>query len=145
MPLSWNGGLAAHPKLLHGLTMEARQHINAATRGAFFSLMVDQAKRLIEKMAENQGWTDEHLKGMSHIYEVNALSMEYLWKKLEERANWKTDHAVLEYFATKQQPQVSMSCEVCRGMNHTSDTCPRRDHKSLLNDSGYGPPPHQPY
>jgi hypothetical protein len=63
---------------------------------------VDQAKKLIKKMVENQGWTDEHLKGMTHSYEVNSLSMEYLWKKLEERANWKRDRATLEYFATKQ-------------------------------------------
>jgi len=125
--------------------LESRQHIDATIGGAFFSLKVDQTKELIKKMVDKQGWIDEHLKGISHTYEVNALSMEYLWKKLEERANWKTDHAVLEYFATKQQPQVSLSCEVCGGMNHTSDTCPRRDLKSLLNDGGYGPPPHQPY
>ena len=30
-------------------------------------------------------------------------------------------------------------------MNHPSDAYPRRDLKSLLNNGGYGPPPHQPY
>ena len=85
----------------HGLLMESRQHIDAAAGGAFFSLKVDQAKVLIEKMVDNKGWIDEHLKGISHTYEVNALSMEYLWKKFEERANWKRDRATLEYYATK--------------------------------------------
>lgn len=37
-------------------------------------------------MVKNQGWKDEQLQqeGTSHIYEVNALSMEYLQKKLED-------------------------------------------------------------
>jgi hypothetical protein len=124
--------------------MESRQHLDAAAEGAFFFLKVGQAKELIEKMVENQGWTDEHLKGMSHSYEVNSLSMEYLLNKLEERTNWKRDRATIEYFAAKQ-PHVSLPCEECRGMNHTSDACPSRDLKSLLNDDEYGPPPHQPY
>jgi len=34
--------------------MESRQHLDAAAGGAFFSLKVDQAKELIEKMVENQ-------------------------------------------------------------------------------------------
>ena len=124
--------------------MESHQHLDAAARAAFFSLKVGQAKELIEKMVENQGWTDDHLKAMSHSYEVNSLSMEYLLNKLEERANWKRDRAAIEYFAAKQ-PQVSMSCEECRGMNHISDVCPSRDLKSLLNDGGYGPSPPQHY
>ena len=124
--------------------MESHQHLDAAAGGAFFSSKVGQAKELIEKMVENQGWIDEHLKGMTHSYEVNYLSMEYLWNKLEERANWKRDHAAIEYFAAKQ-PQVSLPCEECGGMNHTSDAYPSRDLKSHLNDGGYRPPPHQPY
>jgi len=64
----------------HGLSLESRQHIDATIGGAFFSLKVDQTKELIKKMVDKQGWTDEHLKGISHTYEVNALSMEYLWR-----------------------------------------------------------------
>ena len=86
----------------HELSMESRQHLDVAAGGAFFSLKVGQTKELIEKMVENQGWTDEHLKGTSHTYEVNSLSMEYLLNKLEERGNWKRDRAALEYFAAKQ-------------------------------------------
>ena len=64
--------------------MESRQHLDVAVGGAFFSLKVGQTKELIEKMVENQGCTDEHIKGMSYSYEVNSLSMEYLLNKLEK-------------------------------------------------------------
>jgi len=37
----------------YGLSLESRQHIDATARGAFFSLKVDQAKKLIENMVEN--------------------------------------------------------------------------------------------
>ena len=43
----------------NGLTPTARGHIDAAAQGAFFSLTVDNAKLLIEKMVSNQGWSDE--------------------------------------------------------------------------------------
>jgi hypothetical protein len=82
--------------------MESRQHLDAATRGVFFSLKVGQAKEFIEKMVENQGWTDEHLKGTTHSYEINSVSIEYLLSKLEERANWKRNRVAIEYFAAKQ-------------------------------------------
>jgi len=34
---------------------------------------------------------------------------------------------------------------MCGGMDHVVDTSPKRELKSLLNDSGYGSPPPQPY
>jgi len=37
----------------YGLSLESCQHIDATARGAFFSLKVDQAKKLIENMVEN--------------------------------------------------------------------------------------------
>ena len=74
----------------HGLSMESWQHLDAATGGAFFSLKVGQAKELIEKMAENQGWTDEHLKGMSHSYKVNSIYTEYLLSKKKEKIGRET-------------------------------------------------------
>ena len=39
----------------------ARDHIDAAAGGAFFSLTVARAKELIEKMVFNQGWSDDRL------------------------------------------------------------------------------------
>jgi hypothetical protein len=39
----------------HGLTSSSKAHIDAATEGAFFSLTVNGAMALIEKMVSNQG------------------------------------------------------------------------------------------
>ena len=43
----------------NGLTLTARGHVDATAGGAFFSLTIDNAKLLIEKMVSNQGWSDE--------------------------------------------------------------------------------------
>jgi hypothetical protein len=40
----------------HGLECTTREHLDAVTRGAFFSLQLPAAKELIEKMVANQGW-----------------------------------------------------------------------------------------
>jgi hypothetical protein len=40
----------------HGLKRMSREHLDATTRGLFFSLQVPAAKELIEKMVANQGW-----------------------------------------------------------------------------------------
>jgi len=32
-----------------------------------FSLNAKQAKKIIEKMVENQGWTDNHMQGTNNI------------------------------------------------------------------------------
>jgi hypothetical protein len=44
------------------LTPTARDHIDAAAGGAFFSLTIDRVKTLIEKMVSNQGWNEERLQ-----------------------------------------------------------------------------------
>jgi hypothetical protein len=46
----------------NGLTPIARDHIDTAAGGAFFSLTIDRAKTLFEKMVSNQGWNDERLE-----------------------------------------------------------------------------------
>jgi hypothetical protein len=38
----------------HGLIRTAREHIDAATGGSFFALSIEEAHKLIEKMASNQ-------------------------------------------------------------------------------------------
>lgn len=75
----------------NGLTLTTRDHIDAAAGGAFFSLTIDRAKILIEKMVSNQGWNDERLqprqRGMHSIKETDmiAMKLDLLLKKLEER------------------------------------------------------------
>jgi hypothetical protein len=69
--------------------------MDAAAGGAFLSLTVPQVTTLIEKMASNQGWNEEHLQphmrggGMHQLKEVDMLSakMDLLMKRLEDQAN----------------------------------------------------------
>jgi hypothetical protein len=66
--------------------------MDAATRGAFLSLMIPAATTLLEKMASNQGWNEERVqtrkrgRGMHQLKEVDMLSakMDLLIKKLED-------------------------------------------------------------
>jgi hypothetical protein len=44
-----------------GLTPTAGDHIDVAAGGAFFSLTIAEATKLIEKMVSNQGWSDDQL------------------------------------------------------------------------------------
>jgi hypothetical protein len=66
--------------------------MDAATRGAFLSLMIPATTTLLEKMASNQGWNEERVQtrkrggGMHQLKEVDMLSakMDLLIKKLED-------------------------------------------------------------
>jgi hypothetical protein len=77
--------------LYHGLTNSTRENMDATARGAFLSLTIAQATALVEKMASNQGWKEEHLQthmrggGMHQLKEVNMLTakMDLLMKRLE--------------------------------------------------------------
>jgi hypothetical protein len=48
--------------LFHVLTNSTRENMDATARGAFLSLTIAQAAALMEKMASNQGWNEEHLQ-----------------------------------------------------------------------------------
>jgi hypothetical protein len=69
--------------------------MDAAAGGAFLSLTIPQAIALVEKMASNQGWSEERIQtrkrggGMRQLKEVDILSgkMDLLMKRLDERAN----------------------------------------------------------
>jgi hypothetical protein len=43
----------------NGLTPTAWSHIDDVVGGAFFSLTIAEATKLIEKMVSNQGWNDD--------------------------------------------------------------------------------------
>ena len=83
----------------HGLTNSTRETMDAATGGAFLSLTIPAATTLVEKIASNQGWNEEHLQthkrgaGMHQLKEVDMLSakMDLLMKKFEDRANEKQE------------------------------------------------------
>jgi O-succinylbenzoate synthase len=44
----------------HGLICTTREHIDATAGGSFHALCIGEAHKLIEKMASNQSWDDEH-------------------------------------------------------------------------------------
>jgi hypothetical protein len=79
----------------HGLICTAQEHIDAAAGGSFFALSIEEAHKLIEKMASNQSWDDEHTPSRTHkihqLEEVDMLTakIDLLIKKLE---NMCLDH-----------------------------------------------------
>ena len=76
----------------HGLTNNTCENMDAAAGGAFLSLTLPAMTTLMEKMASNQGWNEEHLQtckrggGMHQLKEVDMLfaKMDPLMKRLEE-------------------------------------------------------------
>ena len=44
----------------HGITSSARENMDVTARGAFLSLTIQKSTELVEKMASNQGWNEEH-------------------------------------------------------------------------------------
>ena len=64
--------------------------MDAAAGGAFLSLTISQATTLVEKMASNQGWSEERTQtrkrggGIHQLKEVDMLAakMDLLWKYL---------------------------------------------------------------
>jgi hypothetical protein len=73
----------------HGLICSTREHIDAAARGSFFILNIEEARKLIEKMTSNQSWDEERTQTHTHkvhqLEEVDMLTtkIDLLMKKLE--------------------------------------------------------------
>jgi hypothetical protein len=73
----------------NGLIRSAREHIDAATGGSFFALSIEEACKLVEKMASNQSWNEEHTqtdtRKVHQLEEVDMLTtkIDLLMKKLK--------------------------------------------------------------
>jgi hypothetical protein len=73
----------------HGLIRSVREHIDAAAGGSFFTLSIEEAHKLVEKMASNQNWDEErtqtHIHKVHQLEEVDMLTakIDLLMKKLE--------------------------------------------------------------
>jgi hypothetical protein len=50
----------------HGLIRSAWEHIDAAAGGSFFALSIEEAHKLVEKMASNQSWDEERTQTRTH-------------------------------------------------------------------------------
>jgi hypothetical protein len=74
----------------HGLIHLAREHIDIVAGGSFFSLSIEEARALIEKMTSSQSWNDERTQtrtcNVHQLEEVDMLSakIDLLMKKLED-------------------------------------------------------------
>jgi hypothetical protein len=88
----------------HGLNQKESKHLDAAARGSFLSLTMRQANTLMQKISENQGWTQkntQHCRLSEEVQEDEELkelstSMDVLLNRLEERANFKKDRQALQ-------------------------------------------------
>jgi hypothetical protein len=123
------------------LTPIARDHIDAAACGAYYSLTIDRAKTLIEKMVSNQGWNDERIqprqRGMHTIKEMDmmAAKLDLLHKKIEERPQDKAPTQAL------QALDARMACKVCGNTRHTGNDYPET-HEDIIymnNNNGFRP------
>ena len=105
------------------LTNNTCETMDAAAGGAFLSLTLTQPTELVEKMASNQGWSEEHQprtssRGIHQLKEVDMLSakIDLIMKRLDERAPDKKE--VMQILESR------MTCEECGGTGHTGSHCP---------------------
>jgi hypothetical protein len=97
----------------HGLIGSAREHIDAAARGSFFTLSIEQACKLVKKMASNQSWDEERTQTCTcKVHQLEEMDMltakiDLLMKKLE---NPSLDHL--------KMADAQVTCEECRETGH---------------------------
>ena len=121
----------------HRLTSSTRENMDTAAGGSFLSLTINNATALIEKMASNQGWNEEHMqpreRGMHQLNEVDMLSakIDLLMKKFDEHKKVKVLHI----------HDSRMTCEECGGTGHSGNNCLeiQEDAKYINNNSNYRP------
>jgi hypothetical protein len=58
------------------LICSGREHIDAIAGGSFFALSIEEARKLVEKMASNQSWNEEHTQTRTHM--VHQLEEVYM-------------------------------------------------------------------
>jgi hypothetical protein len=127
----WDGRLAYSSELLQWADSDSPCHIDAAAGGAFFSLTIDRAKTLIEKMVSDQGWNDERLqlrqRGMHTVKETDMLAakLDLFLKKIEEHPQ---DNAPMQAL---QAIDARMTCEVCGTTEHSGNKCPET-HEDIM-------------
>ena len=107
-----------HRNFYNGLAQSSIDHVDTIAGGAFFSLTIERATALIEKMLSNQGWNNDHLQprqwGMHSVKEADMLAMktDLLLKKFED---YSEDKAQLQ---SLQALEARMTCEVCDNVGH---------------------------
>jgi hypothetical protein len=60
----------------HGFIHSSQEHIDATTGGSFFTLSIEEAHKLAEKMASNQSWDEEGTQTCTHkLHQLEELDM----------------------------------------------------------------------
>jgi hypothetical protein len=101
------------------LIRSAQEHIDDGAGGSFFALSIEEAHKLVEKMASNQSWDEEctqtHTRKVHQLKEVDVLTakIDLLMKKLE---NPGVDHL--------KMVDARVRCEECRETCHMGLNCP---------------------
>jgi hypothetical protein len=122
----------------HGLNNNTHETMDATARGAFLSLTIAQAIALVEKMASNQGWSEERTQtckrggGLHQLKEVHMLStkMDLLMKRLDERAGEK--NKVIHIHDSR------MTYEECGETRHSGNNCPElQEDVNYINNKNY--------
>ena len=114
------------------LTFTSRAHIDAAAGGAFFSLTVNRARALIEKMVSNQGWSEDRLRAQEdsmHTVEetdMMAAKLDLLIKRLDKHG-------------TVQSLYSHIPCEVCGNFGHSGNDCLETREDALNDNNGFRP------
>jgi hypothetical protein len=112
--------------------------MDTANGGIFLSLTIAQAIALVEKMASNQGWSEERTQtrkrggGMHQLKEVDMLStkMDLLMKRLDERSREKNEFMHIH--------DSRMTCEECGDIRHSGSNCPElQEDVNYLNNNNY--------
>jgi hypothetical protein len=86
---SWHGGVVHHPKLLSWVDSLNPGAYRCCAGGSFFALIIEEAHKLVEKMASKQSWDKERTQTRTHkvhqLEEVDMLTtkIDFLMKKLE--------------------------------------------------------------
>jgi hypothetical protein len=103
----------------HGLICSAWEQIDAAAGGSFFAPSIEEARKLVEKMASNQSWDEKHTQSCTckvhHFEEVDMLTakIDFLMKKFE---NPSLNHLKII--------DALVTCEECREIGHMGIHCP---------------------
>jgi hypothetical protein len=105
-----------------GLTPMSKEHIDAATGGAFLSLTLNEAMTLIDKMVANCGWGEKRSspkqEDMHTVKETNVLvtRMDLLLKSLDKRATKKR-----AMYGTVKSMDSHIMCKVYGSVGHSGN------------------------
>jgi hypothetical protein len=123
----------------HGLIRSAWEHIDAAAGGSSLALSIEKSHKLVEKMASNQSWDEEHTqtrtRKVHQLEEVDMLTtmIDLLTKKLE---NPGLDHI--------KMVDSRVTCEERGKTGHTGIHCPMASQDvNFIGNSNNGFHPNQ--